>query len=47
MTIEELSTVELWLALDKLNSGAYASLSYEEKALLRDIAKELEHRQKV
>ena len=47
MTIEKLSTVELSLALDKLNSGAYASLSYEEKALLRDIAKELEHRQKV
>jgi hypothetical protein len=45
MTIEELSTGELWLVLSKLSP--YASLSYEEKALLRDIAKELEHRQKV
>lgn len=44
MTIEELSDAELWLALDKLNSVAYASLSYEEKALLKDIAKELKHR---
>jgi hypothetical protein len=47
MTIEKLSTVELWLALDKLNSVAYASLSYEEKALLIDVAKELEHRRKI
>ena len=44
MTIEELSNVELWLALDKLNSVAYATLSYEEKTLLKDIAKELKHR---
>jgi len=47
MTIEKLSTAELWLALDKLNSAAYASLSYEEKALLINVAKELEHRQKI
>ena len=47
MTIEKLSTVELWLALDKLNSVAYASLSYEEKALLIDVANELEHRRKI
>lgn len=44
MTIEELSDADLRLALHKLMSGAYASLSYEEKALLRDIAKELKHR---
>ena len=47
MTIEELSDSELWFALDKLNSVAYASLSYEEKALLKDVAKEIKHRQKI
>jgi hypothetical protein len=47
MTIEELSTAELWLAFNKLHGVAYASLSYEEKALLIDVAKELEHRQKI
>jgi len=47
MTIEKLSTVELWLALDKLNSVAYASLSYEEKALLADVANEIERRRKI
>jgi|TARA_R110001606_G_scaffold75864_5_gene175573 hypothetical protein len=47
MTIEKSSTAELWLALNKLHGVAYASLSYEEKALLTDVAKELEHRQKI
>ena len=47
MTIEKLSDAELWLVLDKLNSVARASLSYEENALLIDVANELEHRRKI